>query len=121
MDISLDSPKSHRLTLLRLDISQRWLQVLLPLTVFLIALLPRLLGLDLFLTADEDDQIMFANHFLKSALRGDWSQALVLGYPGVPTLVLGAMGVGLRYTFHYAGWLPFPVKKAMIQIYLTAR
>jgi len=108
MDISIDNPTSRRLTLLRLNISERWLQLLLPLAVFLIALLPRLSGLDVFLTADEDDQIMFATHFLKSALRGEWSQALVLGYPGVPTLVLGAIGVGLRYVFHYAGWFPLP-------------
>ena len=72
MDFSIDTPTSRRLTLLRLNISERWLPLLLPLAVFLIALLPRLLGLDVFLTADEDDQIMFANHFLKSALRGEW-------------------------------------------------
>ena len=108
MDIFVERPSSRRLTLARLNISERWLKLALPLGVFLIALLPRLLGLDTFLTADEDDQIMFANHFLKSALLGDWSGALVLGYPGVPTLVLGAAGVGLRYAFHYQGWLPLP-------------
>jgi 4-amino-4-deoxy-L-arabinose transferase-like glycosyltransferase len=82
--------------------------LVLPLAVFLIALLPRILSLSAFLTADEDDQIMFANLFLKSALQGDWTGALVLGYPGVPTLILGAIGVGLRYWAHYSGWFPLP-------------
>ncbi|MCB0153801.1 MAG: glycosyltransferase family 39 protein, partial [Anaerolineae bacterium] len=77
-----------------------------PLAIFFVALIPRVLNLGAFITADEDDQIMFANLFLKSALQGDWTGALVLGYPGVPTLVLGAIGVGLRYWAHYAGWLP---------------
>ncbi len=108
MDIFVERPSSRRLPLARLNISERWLKLALPLGVFLIALLPRILGLDTFLTADEDDQIMFANHFLKSALLGDWGGVLVLGYPGVPTLVLGAAGVGLRYAFHYLGWLPLP-------------
>lgn len=79
-----------------------------PLGIFLVALLPRISGLDLFLTADEDDQIMFAHLFLKSMLHGDLSGALILGYPGVPTLVLGGLGVGARYLAHYMGWLPLP-------------
>jgi len=87
-------------------IKQRTLPLLVPLTVFIVALLPRIANLDTFLTADEDDQIMFASLFLKSALQGDLSNALVLGYPGVPTLVLGACGVGLRYMAHYSGWYP---------------
>ena len=108
MDISIDRPSTGRLALSKLNLNQRWLQMALPVGVFLLALLPRLLSLDTFLTADEDDQIMFAHHFPKSALRGDWAGALVLGYPGVPTLVLGAAGVGLRYVGHYLGWLPLP-------------
>jgi hypothetical protein len=76
--------------------------------LFLVAFLPRVLGLETFITADEDDQIMFSTLFLNSLLQGDLSNALVLGYPGVPTLMLGALGVGLRYLFHYAGWLPLP-------------
>lgn len=81
---------------------------LIPLAVFAVALLPRVTDLNVFLTADEDDQIMFASLFLKSTLEGDPSNALVLGYPGVPTLALGAMGVGLRYALHYADLLPLP-------------
>ncbi|MEW5957014.1 MAG: glycosyltransferase family 39 protein, partial [Chloroflexota bacterium] len=91
-----------------MKVGERWLKLAVPPGIFLIVLLPRILGLDVFLTADEDDQIMFANHFLKSALQGDWAGALVLGYPGVPTLILGALGVAARYLVHYLGWLPLP-------------
>lgn len=102
----LEKPSHLDLIKSRLVISERWQRLAVLFAVFLIVLMPRLLGLDVFITADEDDQIMFANHFLKSALRGDWSGILILGYPGVPTLILGAIGVGLRYVAHYAGWLP---------------
>lgn len=92
----------------RLHVSDRTLRLAIPLAVLLIALLPRVLGLATFITADEDDQIMFASHFLKSMLNGNFGGALVLGYPGVPTLILGAAGVGLRYLFHYTGLYPLP-------------
>ena len=97
--------RSIKSRMLARDRSVQWL---LPLAVFLMALLPRILGLDTFITADEDDQIMFASHFLNSVLHGNFGGALVLGYPGVPTLMLGALGVAARYLFHYAGWLPLP-------------
>ena len=78
------------------------MRVAIPVAVFLIALLPRIVSLGTFMTADEDDQIMFASHFLKSILAGNFGSALVLGYPGVPTLILGAAGVAARYLFHCA-------------------
>ncbi len=105
-DIFIEKRPSRSLASSRLSLNIRWQRLALPLGVFLVALLPRILSLNAFLTADEDDQIMFAHLFLKSALQGNWSGALVLGYPGVPTLILGAAGVGLRYLFHYMGWLP---------------
>jgi hypothetical protein len=108
MDIYLAKPSFIRITISKLRFNQRWLNIAVPAAVFVLAFLPRILKLDAFLTADEDDQIMFAHLFLKSALQGDWAGALVLGYPGVPTLILGAIGVGLRYWFHYIGWLPLP-------------
>ncbi len=108
MDVLIDKPAPRRLTLAGITINERWLRLAVPLGLFLAALLPRVLGLTTFLTADEDDQIMFASLFLKSVLQGDFAGALVLGYPGVPTLVLGAMGVAARYAAHYQGWLPLP-------------
>ena len=105
-NILINETPARSLVKTKSNITIRWRQWVLPLGIFLVALIPRILNLDAFLTADEDDQIMFANLFLKSALEGDWAGALVLGYPGVPTLILGAVGVGLRYWVHYAGWLP---------------
>jgi 4-amino-4-deoxy-L-arabinose transferase-like glycosyltransferase len=106
MDILFEKSPSRHLTLAGITIDQRWLRRAVPLGLFLAAFLPRALGLNVFLTADEDDQMMFASLFLKSVLQGDWAGALVLGYPGVPTLMLGALGVAARYWFHYQGWLP---------------
>lgn len=106
MDIFIGKRQTRYFTLAGINVSVRWLQIILLVGLFLVALLPRVFGLDAFLTADEDDQIMFAHLFLKSALQGDWAGALVLGYPGVPTLILGGLGVGLRYVAHYQGWLP---------------
>ncbi|MBN1221200.1 MAG: glycosyltransferase family 39 protein [Anaerolineae bacterium] len=107
-DIFMDKVSSRGLARSKPSLTIRWQQLAWPLGIFLVILLPRVLTLSTFLTADEDDQIMFAHLFLKSALQGNWAGALVLGYPGVPTLILGAAGVGLRYLFHYAGWLPLP-------------
>ncbi|HXW01218.1 MAG TPA: glycosyltransferase family 39 protein, partial [Anaerolineae bacterium] len=108
MDVLIEKSSSRRLSLVGLKVDQRWLRLAMPLGLFFVALVPRILGLEVFLTADEDDQIMFSTLFLKSVLQGDWAGGLVLGYPGVPTLILGAGGVGLRYLFHYQGWLPLP-------------
>ena len=108
MDVLIEKSSPRRFALAGIYINERWLRLAVPVGLFLVVLIPRILGLDVFITADEDDQIMFSTLFLKSALQGDWAGALVLGYPGVPTLILGATGVGLRYLFHYQGWLPLP-------------
>jgi 4-amino-4-deoxy-L-arabinose transferase-like glycosyltransferase len=89
-----------------LVIDERWQHLAVYLAIFLVVLIPRIVNLDTFMTADEDDQIIFAHHFLRATLTGDWSGLRVLAYPGVPTLILGAAGVGSRYLAHYAGWLP---------------
>ncbi len=105
-NILTEKTPARSLVTVKSNINIQWRRFAIPLGIFLIAFLPRVVGLDTFLTADEDDQIMFAHLFLKSAMQGDWAGALVLGYPGVPTLILGGLGVGLRYVFHYTGWLP---------------
>ncbi len=105
-NILTEKTPARSLVRIRSQANIQWRRYALPLSIFLIALLPRILSLNAFLTADEDDQIMFAHLFLKAALQGDWAGALVLGYPGVPTLILGGIGVGLRYLAHYMGWLP---------------
>ncbi len=104
----IQKPSLGEMARSKINLDQRWLILVLPVIVFVVALLPRLMGLDAFITADEDDQIMFASNFLKSMLQGDPGGALILGYPGVTTMFFGAIGVGLRYLAHYAGWLPLP-------------
>ncbi|MCS7261239.1 MAG: glycosyltransferase family 39 protein, partial [Anaerolineae bacterium] len=83
----------------------RWLSAL---VVLLLALLPRLTGLDAFLTADEDDQIRFAASFLEAVRTQDWARAALLGYPGVPTMAFGALGLWLRFLAHQWGIAPLP-------------
>ena len=90
------------------QVQRRWLRWAIPLGVFLLALTPRLLGLDVFLTADEDDQLRFAAGFLTAILDKNWKRAVLLGYPGVPTMALGGLGLGLRYLLHQWGWAPLP-------------
>jgi hypothetical protein len=110
-------PKEQVLGSARLSIGQlgvevwaqyRWLVWALPLVVFLAALVPRLLGLNVFLTADEDDQLRFAAGFVTAVLAGDWAKAVLLGYPGVPTMAFTGAGLGLRYLLHLWGWAPLP-------------
>ena len=71
----------------------RWL---LPLLVFILAFAPRAISLNRFLTADEDDQLQFSVQFLEAVSQGKWVEAVVVGYPGVPTMSLGALGVWMQ-------------------------
>jgi len=80
----------------------------LALVVFLLALLPRIVSLDAFLTADEDDQIRFAASFLQAVVERDWARAALLGYPGVPTMAFGALGLWVRFLLHQWGIAPLP-------------
>ncbi len=105
-DIFFEKTSSKNPARERLRLNIRWQRWALPMGIFLVALLPRLLSLSAFLTADEDDQIMFAHQFLMYVLQGQWGDLFFLGYPGIPTLVMGAGGVALRYLFHYTGALP---------------
>ena len=83
-------------------------QWLLIAALMVLVLVPRLAGLDLFLTADEDDQIRFAAGFLSAVLDRDWARAVLLGYPGVPTMAFSGMGLGLRYLLHAWDIAPLP-------------
>ena len=89
-------------------LGERYGHWLLALVVFLLALLPRLTSLDAFLTADEDDQIRFAASFLEAVRTQDWARAALLGYPGVPTMAFGALGLWIRFWLHQWGISPLP-------------
>jgi len=99
---STEQPRSY------VSVRHRRLIWAIPLGIFLLALIPRLIGLNVFLTADEDDQLRFAAGFLVAVLNGNWKQAVLLGYPGVPTMALGGLGLWLRYLLHEWGWAPLP-------------
>ncbi len=75
--------------------------------VFLLILIPRVASLTTFLTADEDDQLRFAQQFLSAIVRRDWAGALVLGYPGVPTMTLGGFGLWFQYKLEGISWQSF--------------
>ncbi len=85
--------------------------------IFILALIPRIIDLSTFITYDEYDQLNFAALFLQAIILGDISGALVLGYPGVPTMALGALGLWLRYQLAVWGWLDFPVEGTITSLF----
>jgi 4-amino-4-deoxy-L-arabinose transferase-like glycosyltransferase len=76
-----------------------WRRVsLLAFGVFLLALVPRLLGLDVFLTADEPKAWFGrAIQFLDALARADWAATFDTPAPGVTTMWAGAIGLLLEY------------------------
>jgi 4-amino-4-deoxy-L-arabinose transferase-like glycosyltransferase len=105
-DISTDIVVEEKIAEVEPVASHRRLVWVIPLVVLLAALLPRVLGLDRFLTADEDDQLRFSADFFTAVLAGNWKQAVLLGYPGVPTMAFGGLGLALRYWLHMWGIAP---------------
>ncbi|MBE7474885.1 MAG: hypothetical protein DPW09_07955 [Anaerolineae bacterium] len=74
-----------------------------PSLLFLIALIPRLPGLDRFLTSDENTNIFFAGSDVIAAfLRGDFQGTYWHFYPGVTMSWLDALGMSGQY---FLGWL----------------
>ncbi|MCS7259890.1 MAG: glycosyltransferase family 39 protein [Anaerolineae bacterium] len=66
--------------------------------LFLLALAPRLPGLDVFLTADEPKAWFGRSiQFLDALARGDWSATYDSPAPGVTTMWAGALGLLLEY------------------------
>lgn len=64
------------------------------LLLVVIIFLPRLWGLDVFLTADEPLFLTQAREFAAGLSSGDWSQTLGIGYPGVTVAWWSAPVVG---------------------------
>ena len=73
------------------------LDFFLPVFLFALALLPRLLTLDAFLTPDEYHWVRRSRHFLAGVLRQDWASTLQEGHPGVTTMWTGTLGILYRY------------------------
>ncbi|MFN8456214.1 MAG: glycosyltransferase family 39 protein [Anaerolineae bacterium] len=65
--------------------------------LFIIALLPRLFGLGLFLTSDEPLWYIRSIAFAEALTGGQWADTLQTGHPGVTTMWSGTLGLGAAY------------------------
>jgi 4-amino-4-deoxy-L-arabinose transferase-like glycosyltransferase len=78
--------------------------------LFLLALLPRAIGLGAFATADEAKWVYRSAQFLGALLRGDLAGTVVNLTPGVTTTWLGSLGLTAYYGLHRTELaMPFPV------------
>jgi hypothetical protein len=88
--------------------SRRSAGALVSLGLFLMALLPRAVGLGVFATADEAKWVYRSAQFLGALLRGDWAGTVVNLTPGVTTTWLGSLGLGGYYILNRVSLdLPF--------------
>ena len=72
------------------------LRIYAPFALFLLALLPRLLSLNAFITWDEPMWAYRSIRFLAALLRGDLADTFLVGHPGVITMICGAVGIAVR-------------------------
>ena len=76
--------------------------------LFVLALIPRAISLQYFVTADEAKWVYRSAQFLGALLRGDFGGTAVNLTPAVTTTWLGSMGLAAYYWQHRAGiGLPF--------------
>jgi hypothetical protein len=74
--------------------------IIISLGLFLAALLPRALGLEIFATADEAKWVYRSAQFLEAVLRGDLGGTVVNLTPAVTTTWLGSLGLSGYYALH---------------------
>jgi len=67
------------------------------LALFLLALIPRVLDLGVFLTVDEPDHADQRRSFLLAVLEADWAATNQMGNPGATTVLAGSTGLVGRY------------------------
>jgi 4-amino-4-deoxy-L-arabinose transferase-like glycosyltransferase len=65
--------------------------------LFLVALLPRAFGLNVFITPDEYLWIERSGEFLAALLRADWAATFQVGHPGLITRWTGVLGILATY------------------------
>ena len=65
--------------------------------LFLVALLPRAFGLNVFVTPDEYLWIGRSGEFLAALLRADWVATFQVGHPGLTTRWTGVLGILAMY------------------------
>jgi 4-amino-4-deoxy-L-arabinose transferase-like glycosyltransferase len=90
------------------------------LLVTLLALLPRVLDLGIFVTHDEAEfWIDRSEQFLLALQEGALSDTAISTHPGVTTMWLGTIGIFLRRTlraWHIVQEVPFPLLLALMQL-----
>jgi hypothetical protein len=65
--------------------------------LFLLALVPRVVGLNVFITPDECLWIERSGRFLAALLRADWAATFQVGHPGLTTRWTGVLGILATY------------------------
>lgn len=73
--------------------------------LFLLAIVPRLIGLQQFVTADEAKWVYRSAQFWLALLRGDWAGTMVTLKPAATTMWSGGLGMWVYNRFHQN--LPF--------------
>lgn len=89
------------------------------LTLFLIAFLPRVFALDVFLTTDESHWVERSVKFFSALLSQNWLRTLQKGHPGVTTMWTGTLGLMVRY-FSHAMSEGTPLSRASLLEFLQA-
>jgi 4-amino-4-deoxy-L-arabinose transferase-like glycosyltransferase len=72
------------------------LEVCIVLVLFILALLPRVLNLDAFITWDEPMWTYRSIRFLTALRRMDFGETFLVGHPGVMTMWAGAAGISIQ-------------------------
>ena len=70
--------------------------------LFIIALLPRLVAVERYITPDELTWVYRSVLFREALLHGQWVDTLIAGHPGVTTTWLGALAISLQLAFQPA-------------------
>lgn len=89
-----------------MDFAKKWLPRLInspagvALSVFLLALIPRLLALDVFVGPDEFTWDRRSANFANALTSGNWAETYQDGYPGVTLMWVETIGAGVRYGYH---------------------
>jgi len=63
--------------------------------IFIVALFVRVMPMGLYVTPDEPIWVMRSVRFLEAVRGGDWTAVPQTGHPGITTMALGALGVGV--------------------------
>ena len=70
--------------------------------LFLLALLPRLVGLGEATTEDEDQWIQRSGNFARALSLGTWRETYQIGHPGVTTMWVTNLALGNGWARHFA-------------------